>query len=305
MKFNSSKTAFGRHETFAMRYGWLPKGFHALQADPDILRKDDNATVVLGVGKNMVKAIRYWLRAAQMIDQSDKPLALGQYILDNQSGVDPYLEDEATIWLVHWLIASNSALATAWFWFFNCFQRVEFTAEEMTTALNDFVHEHVKLKIAQSTIKSDAALILRMYSEPNVDARNHYDDMLDAPLSLLHLISKVTNKLYHSYSKARLGLPDNILAFALAQIIRSNKSASVPIEDLMYSDGKQAAPGTVFRLSENEFIATLERLCIKYPNLIELRDTAGISQLYLLNQEEFEPLIFLEDYYGQKQDVAA
>jgi hypothetical protein len=62
MRFSSEKTAFGRHETFPLRYSWLTKGIQALLADPGVFQSDE-ATVTLGVGKNMVSAIRYWLEA--------------------------------------------------------------------------------------------------------------------------------------------------------------------------------------------------------------------------------------------------
>ena len=72
MIFDPRKTAFGRHETFALRYGWLPKGFQAAVRNPKIFL-DDLATVELGVGKNMVKSIRHWLRATQMMTQMMLP----------------------------------------------------------------------------------------------------------------------------------------------------------------------------------------------------------------------------------------
>ena len=113
MKFITTKAAFGRHETFALRYSWLSKGFQAVVKDPSIFSSEE-ATVVLGVGKNMVNAIRYWLMAAQLIESGKtgfNPTKIGKKVFGAR-GYDPYLEDEATIWLVHWLIASNPELAT-------------------------------------------------------------------------------------------------------------------------------------------------------------------------------------------------
>ncbi|MEA1968298.1 MAG: DUF4007 family protein, partial [Thermodesulfobacteriota bacterium] len=66
MNFNSKKVAFGRHESFQLRFGWLTKGFQAFEQDHNIFANDD-AVVTLGVGKNMVNSIRHWLRAAQLI----------------------------------------------------------------------------------------------------------------------------------------------------------------------------------------------------------------------------------------------
>ena len=54
--------SFAGHQTFALRAGWLKKGLDAIEDDPQIFTRDD-ALVVLGVGKNMVSAIRHWLLA--------------------------------------------------------------------------------------------------------------------------------------------------------------------------------------------------------------------------------------------------
>ena len=48
---------FARHETFHPRFGWLKKGFDKADDDNLVFSKE-SAPVVLGVGKNMVKAIR-------------------------------------------------------------------------------------------------------------------------------------------------------------------------------------------------------------------------------------------------------
>ena len=123
---NRDRSAFGRHETFPLRFGWLTKGHQACRENPDIFEQDD-ATVTLGVGKNMVSAIKYWMLATQIVNHDKtvlRPAELGDKIFD-EAGWDPYLEDDATIWLLHWLLASNAADATAVFWFFNRFHKPE------------------------------------------------------------------------------------------------------------------------------------------------------------------------------------
>ena len=93
------KASFGRHETFALRYSWLTKGFQAFTKNPAIFSSDE-ATIDLGVGKNMVNAIKYWLRATSMLNDSPEGLAvttIGKAIF-SKNGWDQYLEDEAIIW---------------------------------------------------------------------------------------------------------------------------------------------------------------------------------------------------------------
>ena len=155
MKFSSEKVAFGRHETFALRYSWLSKGFHALQDKPTVF-DDDDAVVDLGVGRNMVSAIRYWLRASKLItpQKPDEATSIGSFIFDSETGQDPYIEDEATIWLIHWLLVTNSNMATSLFWFFNKFHKPEFSSEELQTALADFIKDQIveKKRPSASTV---------------------------------------------------------------------------------------------------------------------------------------------------------
>ena len=285
MKFNSSKVSFGRHETFALRYSWLSKGFHALSNDPSIFESED-ATIELGVGKNMVQAIRFWLRACKMMHPT-KPetTSLGHLILDENTGFDPYLEDEATIWLIHWLLTTNPELATSFYWFFNKFHKPEFTSQELTTALADFVKGSVdeKRRPALTTIKNDSQLLHRMYTQSKGNSRMPLEDALDSPLALLRLVSQSAGgRSYRSKPESRKELPIGIVGFAVSEILAERELKSIPIEELMYSRGDYPAPGAIFRLSENDLVLKLEELTNYIPGSFEIRETAGIHQLYQL-----------------------
>jgi len=301
--FNPEKVTFGRHETFALRYGWLTKGFQALQASKDgRIFESDDATVELGVGRNMVHAIRYWLQAARLIERRLKggfdTTKLGEYLF-TENGWDPYLEDEATIWLIHWLVASNAEMATAWYWFFNRFHKPEFTGEEVSTSLLDFAKQHITSKTAETTLKGDAALVLRMYVQSKGSTRTPLEDALDSPLALLRLVSRMSeSKKYVSKPEARDALPTGIFGFAVAELFKVREVNMLPIETLMYSNEVYPAVGSVFRLTENALLRHLESLIRDMPGLFELRETAGIHQLYQLS--EIKPIKLLEKHYGRK-----
>lgn len=307
MLFDSTKVAFGRHETFALRYGWLTKGFQTVQKDSKIFTSDDN-TVTLGVGKNMVHAIRYWLLAAQLIqpaiDGGYKASDLGGSIF-GQNGFDPYLEDEATIWLIHWLIASNPALATGWYWFFNRFHKPQFNSQEVATALLDFTKQHIQHRFSEVTITQEAGIILRMYARHKGDKSTVAEDVLDSPLSLLGVITQVhKQKSYLSQADERKSLPVEIVGFAATQMFKAMNTTAIPIENLMYAKDNFVALGAIFRLTENSLITKLEQLIHKMPNIFEMRETAGIHQLYLL--AEIEPMDLLSQHYqGYLQEISA
>ena len=126
-----TRPSFSGHQTFPFRYTWLKKGFDAVAKDQTVF-SSENASVTLGVGKNMVSSIRHWCIVAELIrtDTYQRgrlvPTPLGEAIFDN-NGFDPYLDDPATLWLIHWKIATNINQATSWYWAFNVFRENQFT----------------------------------------------------------------------------------------------------------------------------------------------------------------------------------
>lgn len=307
MRFESNIVAFGRHESFALRYGWLTKGFQAFEKDHNVFSSPD-AIVTLGVGKNMVNSIRHWLRAARLVDitpdkKETTPLGAAIY---SEDGWDPYLEDEATIWLIHWLLATNSQHATAWYWFFNRFHKPEFTSKEVASSLIGFVTEQITAKTSVTTIKHDAAVLLRMYVQKKNNQKITLEEALDSPLSLLNLITYApSTKTYQSKLTRRDGLPLGILGFAITELFNKNRQTEIPIEDLIYSKNGKVAPGLVFRLSETSLLTKLEQLIHYIPGIYEIRETAGIHQMYMLKNIAAQEYLAKHYETQQKQDEAA
>ena len=61
---------FRAHDTFFIRKGWLSKGMKSVSAKNDIfVAKDENPMDVLGLGSNMVKALRYWLQVVGLTQE--------------------------------------------------------------------------------------------------------------------------------------------------------------------------------------------------------------------------------------------
>jgi hypothetical protein len=308
MILSPSKVAFGRHESFALRYGWLTKGFQAFTDNGDIFSTPDSI-VTLGVGKNMVNSIRHWLRATRLIgipSDPKKPTPLGLDIF-SENGWDPYLEDEATIWLVHWLLASNPQHATTWYWFFNRFHKPEFSSLEVTSSLASFAKEQLTVKSpSATTLKGDVAVLLRMYVQKNSNRKITLEEALDSPLSLLNLVTySPLTKVYQSKLTQRDELPLGILGFAITELFNENDQSEIPIEDLMYSKDGQVAPGLVFRLSEIALLTKLEQLVQYIPGIYEIRETAGIHQMYMLKEIDARDYLAVHYETQQKQDEAA
>ena len=291
---NPNKASFGRHETFALRYFWLTKGFQAFAENPAIF-KSDEATITLGVGKNMVNAIRYWLRATQLLDDENNVLhasALGTAIFATD-GFDPFLEDDATLWLIHWQLATNAELSTAIYWFFNIYHKAEFNSDETANALVDFVTHQLAGKHSEKTVRQEIALILRMYCPERLRTQD-IEDVLDSPLTALHLVSGMDGKNYRSQPATRETLSVGIFGFAVNELFNQTKLAAIPIKTLMHGEKYGVALGSIFRLTENALIGLIEELVVQNP-LFQLNETAGLHQLF--RTEKCNSMTFLNQHY--------
>ena len=98
---NSRSFRFSGHETFAFRYAWLPKAYRLLQQDQSAFSHEDNAMIELGLGKNMVRSLRFWVEATGLAQPATgRGIELTDFaraVFDPQ-GFDPYLEDSRTLW---------------------------------------------------------------------------------------------------------------------------------------------------------------------------------------------------------------
>lgn len=71
--------SFSGHESFQCKSLWLKKGYDYLLAGGKF--NDADSVVKLGVGKNMVASIRFWLRAFSLTTM-DELTSLAKYIFD-------------------------------------------------------------------------------------------------------------------------------------------------------------------------------------------------------------------------------
>ena len=104
------------HESFACRHGWLVKLYNALAENPRLFANDEDAILTLGLGKNMVKSIRFWGQAFGLTRQDRGETVstqLAHRLFDPAIGSDPYLEDTGSLWRLHWQITAHSGLG-AW-----------------------------------------------------------------------------------------------------------------------------------------------------------------------------------------------
>jgi hypothetical protein len=293
----------GRHETFTPRYGWLKKGYDRCLVNPHVFN-DDNAIEQLGVGKNMVRSIRFWCVLFRLLEDAGRPGCLqssefGKKLLDTETGWDPYLEDPASLWLLHWQIFRAPLMAVSWNIAFTYTTLQSFTTRELTGAIEGKAREFEGVRdIAKSSFEKDASCILRMYAS---GVRERAD--IRCPFTDLGLIVPATEQQagdrYRFAPGPKQSLPDLVFMAAVhdyaAQWFPGQNSLS-----LTHITFGPNSPGMAFRLSESDCGQRLDRVC-RHLKGTTFTDTHGVRQVQFTGDPDGLSWECLSQYYGGAQ----
>ena len=278
------RPVFGRHETFHPRWGWFSKAVFEGKANPYVFQQND-APLLLGVGKNMVRAIRYWGEASTLLKEvkppkerlaAASPTRRGNALLDPEVGADPYLELTGSLWLLHWWMlqpAPYSMVPLAWY-AFNAFRPQEFSSSDLEQA---FFEECLKgsgdWKPAQNTLARDSSCFLRTYV---ASAASQIDDALDAPLRQLGLLSAVPGqKRRYRFQSPPLIAPEIVLYCCTDFLLNIQHSASTATLARLLQEVN--SPGRILKIREEQLISSLSNSSLS--SWIELNDSIGTMQV--------------------------
>jgi hypothetical protein len=292
--------SFSGHESFPLRFSWLKKGYDEIVDNSEFFGTDD-AMVILGTGKNMVRAIRHWGYACKTWEKVDgtrgrevQPTEFGTRLLADD-GWDPYLEDIGSIWLLHWRLVSNVDDATTWTWTFGRPKANRFRKEELLAELEELVDELELGRTSSSSLKRDVDVLIRSYSRQN--RKRSFEDSLDSPLTLLNLIRPASEKgTYELVQGPHPTLPTEILEAALTDFsrqFRKSRTDAISLDDLMYSP---MSPGRSFRLTEEALVKHLNEIVRRRPDTYAFDETAGLRQL-MIKTELPKRHEVLDEYY--------
>lgn len=281
MAAGTMQHCFSGHETFPFRYPWLKKGYDAVRDDGGVFLSEEAGTV-LGVGKNMVRSIRHWCLAAGVVEEREgglAPSALGGLLLEND-GLDPYLEDPASLWLLHWRIASNRCRCTTWYWAFSHFHEPEFSKEAITSALAKWAQTLPGKRVAEVSLKRDVEVFLRTYVPSRQGKGDAPEDSLDCPLVEMRLITMPSGGTSYQFRRGvQPGLPDGVLLYAVLDFWErhSPEAGTLALADLARLPG---SPGRLFKIDESSLAERLEGVERFSGGALTYGETAGLRQLY-------------------------
>jgi Protein of unknown function (DUF4007) len=149
-----------------------------------------------GVGKNMVGAMRHWAMAtgvARPLKQSDVELTeLGRFLFTGRRAADSFLENPASLWLLHWNISSTPEHTTTWYWAFNHFSPVSFDRAMLVDSLLELAREFRQDKVSVVTVQKDVECFVRTYVLNKGKNGLVDEDSFACPLAELGLINRGT-----------------------------------------------------------------------------------------------------------------
>lgn len=289
--------SFARHETFHVRTGWLRKGLDAIDKNNHIFLETIPAMDELGIGKNMIKSLRYWLQVLGLTDEEfnkkrqkvQKKEGLAEAILN----YDEYFEDEATFWLLHFNLVQEEEKATTWYWFFNYFNYLEFDKEIFIDRLKRYIKRSGENPPAESSLESDFNVFRRMYLY-NPEEDIHPESSKVSPFRELKLLVSLDNDEYKINRPSLDNLPPRILYYCLLETLEDNQVDSINVESLL---NKENSVGKVFKLNMTLLHEYLEKL--QDLNYLRLDRQAGLNSIHLKKRPD-ENKDILKEYYNLK-----
>ena len=281
-----ARPIFSGHESFACKSHWLKRGYDFVRGENNF--NDDDAVVRLGVGKNMVASIKFWLKAIGLLKDAGL-VALANHLFDDDNGKDPYLEDIGTLWLLHFLLIQTD-YATIYKTTFVDYHRQRNIIEK--SKLQNYI-KHIcfdetgyKNLYNDNTVKRDIGVMLHNYCAKNGGNVNIEDsNSLFAPLNLICETEKNT---YRFNYDTRSDVPSLIFLYAL--LIKFEGRNSISFEDI-------TELALIFCLTNNDLLDIINYLCDLYPSEIVFSDVAGIKELQF--RATLNPTDVLDRYYEE------
>lgn len=280
------KYVFSGHESFPCKTLWLKKGYDFVVHNNDF--NNPEAVIDLGVGKNMVASIRYWLKVFG-ICQNDQPTWLGNYLFNDENGRDPYMEDLATLWILHFHLVFNQD-ATLYNLFFCGYQKghTQFEREQIVTYVKlNMIEANKQTVFNENTVKKDVSVLIQNYALPRKYQSNEDFSSLLIDLDLIR--QNTEGKGYYVNIDGKRKVAKEIFMYALL-VLKEQEG-----DNTISYDTVQDKVGLTFCMQDYETIEMLKLLANEYSDYISYNDNAGIRMIQFTQNLGKEQV--LNDYY--------
>jgi len=297
------------HGSFYLREGWLRKGLKEIINNPAAFSSDDIIDK-LGVGANMVNAIKYYLEATGLIESYKGVKGRKEYSLTENCGVllkkyDEYFEDIFSIWILHYNICTKPDFATTWYLFFNGIYSDEIKREDIKKQLRKIVeYNFPESSYSVKSLDDDIYCLIRSYdvSSRKLKGKNPEDNLI-CPFSELDLISEEKNLAGEKVVLRRMPdfnkLDPMMVLYVLVDTMKSDSEESKPsisIDDVLNENGNL---GKLFNLDRAILSLYLDEL-IERKYISVNRNV--LDMIYL--EKPISKIEIIKNYFGDEGNNA-
>jgi hypothetical protein len=264
-----------------------------LKDNPRLFSDEDEAMVDLGLGKNMVRSAKFWAQVAGVAAPAPKN---GGHLLTDfgrtllgERGLDPFLEDIRTLWLIHWNLSTDTKNPLlAWDFLFNRWQEPELAS---TAVLRALAKEAAKQAddLSPVTIDQHWDTFLHTYVPTRGRKGEVQEDNLDCPLVELELIVRVGERAVEKaagraepvYAFRREEKPDitpALFVYCLNDFWekRHGTENTVTFREVAHGHG---SPGQIFKLPEDDMRTRVEQLERQTKGLFTYAESSNSQQI--------------------------
>ena len=297
------KLRFSGHDTFIVRSFWPKKGYDFVKRGGRFNSED--AVVELGVGKNMVSSIQFWMKALGLIKEDNITLTqIAQFIFDDEEGFDPFLEDIGSIWLLHYFLVKTE-YSSIYSLVFNELrkERSVFNKHQLAAFIKRKYAEADDNSINANTIGKDISVFTRLYKKVDFQLTEDFEEEVSSLMIELELVNSTvedeikegTNKRekiewFHLHGNTRATLPPAVLLFTILD--NFNDLRNIGLKKLEVDPN---SPGMVFLLSKDALYNQLKELERLYTGIV-VSETAGTTVLVL--PDDIDKWDILRNYYA-------
>lgn len=280
---------YGQHQSFYLRINWLRKAIKQLEDDNKFLYKDDAAEQI-GLGKNMVQSLRYWVVATGIVEIDNRAeqniSPFGRLMSEN----DPYMEMVDTVSIVHYHLVDDMEPSTAWYWYFNHYTKKSATKEEIVDDFLFWLEKNEPGKPSANSIKRDIDCLVRLYCDKG--KAEDPEEVIQSPLSVIGLLLEdktVITKRNLKYTDVGL----SALMYTLLVYRSRFEVSQLSVEEIQKKDFLW---GKVYNLPRNEIIKALDALTHHPYSPITFDRTNRLDTIQL---PDIDSITFLEEEYNR------
>lgn len=284
------------HDSFVCRYSWLPKAIDAISQNAFIFQNEEDAIIQMGVGKNMVKSMKFWVDAMGVVSFDRKNgYSLSQFgnSIFNEKH-DPFLEDIKTLWLIHWKLSTSiESPIFAWDYMLNKWHSTDITQSKV---IRTFIDETARLnhKVSENTLKKHFSIFIHTYVPSKGVKGEVLEDNLDSPLTELNLIRRVgerktiesgKNETIYAFNKDdKPEITPELFLYTVLDYKEKYLPNSQKISFNQIANG-HGSPGQVFKLPESGIRERLELISNLKNNIIEFRESSNSQDVFVKNNK--------------------